>query len=100
MYFVLFYRFSRFIRQPQFDRHVIEREINVVNAENEKNMSNDQWRLFQLTKSTANPGHPYSKFGTGALFDYRTLTIHTPVIRIQTVFGLTCNIIISRICIT
>lgn len=41
------------------------REINAVNSEHEKNISNDIWRLDQLDKHTANPSHPYHKFGTG-----------------------------------
>ncbi len=31
----------------------------------------DGWRLFQLVKSTANPKHPFSKFGTGNLTTLR-----------------------------
>ena len=33
--------------------------------ENVKNLNSDTWRLFQLEKSTSDPTHPYSKFGTG-----------------------------------
>ncbi|KAK3860282.1 hypothetical protein Pcinc_033653 [Petrolisthes cinctipes] len=32
---------------------------------NEKNIQNDYWRLAQLGKSTADPTHDFSKFGTG-----------------------------------
>lgn len=42
-----------------------DRELNAVNSEHEKNISNDAWRLNQLDKHTADPKHPYSKFGTG-----------------------------------
>ena len=44
--------------------------MNAVDSEHKKNLQNDFWRAYQLTKSTADPGHPYSKFGTG---DLRTL---------------------------
>ena len=49
----------------------MEAEINAVNAENEKNITHDQWRLFQLGKSTARPGHAYCKFGTGKIDSYQ-----------------------------
>jgi hypothetical protein len=32
-----------------------------------KNLNDDNWRLMQLLKSTANPAHPFHKFGTGSL---------------------------------
>src|SRR5436190_152172 len=35
--------------------------------DNAKNFQADGWRILQLVKSTANPNHPFSKFGTGNL---------------------------------
>lgn len=43
----------------------MDREVNAVNSEHEKNIQNDYWRLAQLEKSTADPDHDFSKFGTG-----------------------------------
>ncbi|KAG7155866.1 Insulin-degrading enzyme-like [Homarus americanus] len=43
----------------------VDREVNAVNSEHEKNIQNDYWRLAQLEKSTADPEHDFSKFGTG-----------------------------------
>ena len=34
-------------------------------VENEKNLQSDAWRLFQLEKASARPGHDWQKFGTG-----------------------------------
>ncbi|XP_032806215.1 insulin-degrading enzyme [Petromyzon marinus] len=58
-------RFSQFFLCPLFDASCKDREVNAVDSENEKNLMNDSWRLFQLEKSTGNPTHPFSKFGTG-----------------------------------
>lgn len=55
-----------------FTESAAEREINAVDSEHEKNIPSDLWRLDQLDKHTADPSHPYHKFGTGnkkTLFD-------------------------------
>jgi len=58
-------RFAQFFVCPMFTESGTDREVNAVNSEHEKNVSNDSWRLDQLEKSTASSGHPYSQFGTG-----------------------------------
>uniref|UniRef100_A0A3B5LE54 Insulin-degrading enzyme n=1 Tax=Xiphophorus couchianus TaxID=32473 RepID=A0A3B5LE54_9TELE len=58
-------RFAQFFLCPLFDESCKDREVNAVDAEHEKNLMNDAWRLFQLEKATGNPNHPFSKFGTG-----------------------------------
>ncbi|KAK0161382.1 hypothetical protein PV327_009858 [Microctonus hyperodae] len=58
-------RFSQFFISPLFTESATELEMNAVNSEHEKNIANDSWRADQLDKSSANPNHPYSKFGTG-----------------------------------
>ncbi|XP_067129485.1 insulin-degrading enzyme [Centruroides vittatus] len=58
-------RFAQFFLCPLFTESATDREINAINAEHEKNLQNDLWRLNQLEKSTANPNHDYNKFGTG-----------------------------------
>ncbi|XP_046427439.1 insulin-degrading enzyme isoform X1 [Neodiprion fabricii] len=58
-------RFSQFFLKPLFTETATERELNAVNLEHEKNITNDTWRIDQLEKSSANPNHAYSKFGTG-----------------------------------
>uniref|UniRef100_A0A1W7RAD0 Insulin-degrading enzyme n=1 Tax=Hadrurus spadix TaxID=141984 RepID=A0A1W7RAD0_9SCOR len=58
-------RFAQFFLCPLFTESATDREVNAVNAEHEKNLQNDLWRLNQLEKCTANPKHDYSKFGTG-----------------------------------
>ncbi|XP_049939528.1 insulin-degrading enzyme [Schistocerca serialis cubense] len=66
-------RFSQFFLSPLFTESATEREVNAVNSEHEKNISNDSWRLDQLDKSTAKQEHPYSKFGTGNKYTLDTV---------------------------
>ncbi|XP_053668951.1 insulin-degrading enzyme [Anopheles marshallii] len=58
-------RFSQFFIAPLFNEEVTEREINAVNSEHEKNLSQDMWRIKQVTKALCKPSHSYSRFGTG-----------------------------------
>ncbi|MCP4298421.1 MAG: hypothetical protein GY786_22780, partial [Proteobacteria bacterium] len=72
--------FSQFFIAPTFDLQFVEREINAVNSEHQKNIKNDFRRSYQVIRSLANPAHPFHKFGTGNLqtlvgdkIDYTTL---------------------------
>ncbi|XP_015116960.1 insulin-degrading enzyme isoform X2 [Diachasma alloeum] len=58
-------RFSQFFLKPLFTESMTDLEINAVHSEHEKNIAQDSWRAAQLDKSSADPKHPYSKFGTG-----------------------------------
>lgn len=42
-----------------------ERELNAVHSEHSKNLQNDLWRKYQLTKHLSKDDHPYHKFSTG-----------------------------------
>jgi insulysin len=42
-----------------------ERELNAVHSEHSKNLQNDLWRKYQLTKHISKENHPYHKFSTG-----------------------------------
>lgn len=53
--------------KPLFTESATEREVNAVDSEHAKNVANDAWRLAQLERSTSDPKHAYSKFGTGNL---------------------------------
>lgn len=48
-----------------FDTGSVDREINAVNSENNKNLQVDAWRINQLEKSFSRVDHPYISFGTG-----------------------------------
>lgn len=57
--------FGAMFDKPLFDKAFIEKEINAVNSEHEKNINNDLWIVDQLVKDQANPNHPFSSFATG-----------------------------------
>ncbi|KAF0751792.1 Uncharacterized protein FWK35_00013743 [Aphis craccivora] len=61
-------RFSRFFSEPLFTPSTVEREINAVNSEHNKNKVIDSCRLGQLKRSMADPNHPFNMFKTGTLF--------------------------------
>jgi insulysin len=58
-------RFGAFFTAPLFTEGATGRELNAIESENAKNLQSDSFRLLQVDKSRANPGHPYSKFFTG-----------------------------------
>ncbi|XP_076245093.1 insulin degrading metalloproteinase isoform X2 [Calliopsis andreniformis] len=58
-------RFAQFFIAPLFTEALTELELNAIHLEHEKNTVIDTWRLDQLEKSSADPKHPFSKFGTG-----------------------------------
>ena len=60
-------RFAQFFVEPLFLESTLDRELRAVDSENKKNLQSDQWRISQLSKSLANPAHPYHKFSTGNL---------------------------------
>jgi insulysin len=60
-------RFAQFFIKPLFTEDLTSREMNAVNSEHEKNLQQDNWRRYQLFKSSAIPGHPYNSFSTGNL---------------------------------
>ena len=57
--------FSRFFIDPLFHEDAVNREINAINSEHEKNINKDQWREYQLYKNLAKENSPYNTFPTG-----------------------------------
>ena len=51
--------FSRFFIDPLFNEDSVNREINAVNIEHENNITDDNWRQFQMIKNVAIKKHPY-----------------------------------------
>lgn len=60
-------RFAQFFIKPLFTESCTDRELNAVNSEHEKNINDDMWREFQLSRFLSKKDHPYNKFGTGNL---------------------------------
>jgi len=46
------------------------KEIIAINYEHTNNLNDDDCRLRQLKKHTANPDHDFNHFGTGKLLNY------------------------------
>jgi len=57
--------FSNFFVSPLFTQDGTSRELNAVDSENSKNLTNDGRRRLQILKALADPLHHYSKFSTG-----------------------------------
>ncbi|CAF1145140.1 unnamed protein product [Adineta steineri] len=64
--------FTQFFISPLFSASSTDRELEAVNSEYEKNLSNDTRRICQLEKSTSDPQHPYAGFGCGNSESLRT----------------------------
>ncbi|RPD65209.1 LuxS/MPP-like metallohydrolase [Lentinus tigrinus ALCF2SS1-6] len=58
-------RLAAFFHSPLFTESLTAREINAVDSEFKRNLSNDVRRILQLTKDQSIPDHPWRKFGTG-----------------------------------
>ncbi|CAF0762387.1 unnamed protein product [Adineta steineri] len=63
---------AQFFILPLFSVSSIDREIEAVNSEYEGKLSDDVRRVCQLAKSTSDPQHPYSRFGSGNSESLRT----------------------------
>ena len=69
-------RFANFFICSKFDENSVEREINAIEGEFNKNLNNDVWRLSNLKKMESNPKSVFHKFSTGNL-----KTLNLPNIR-------------------
>ncbi|KAG7370665.1 secreted/periplasmic Zn-dependent peptidase, insulinase-like protein [Nitzschia inconspicua] len=59
-------RFAQCFISPLFTQSALDREVQAVDSEHAKNVMQDQWRMYQLSKSKmATSDHPYSGFGSG-----------------------------------
>ena len=59
-------RFAEFFTAPSLRYDAMGREVRAVNAEHEKNLQNDEWRLYELLKTASATAHPFHNFGTGS----------------------------------
>lgn len=58
-------RFVEFFVAPLFAAGSVEREVNAVHSEDEKNHNVDYWRIDELHRSLYNPKHPRSRYSNG-----------------------------------
>ena len=61
-------RFADFFIQPIFSKSGLERERLAVHSEHMRNLENDAYRFYYLTKTLTDKSHPYSQFSTGSKF--------------------------------
>ncbi|KAK1470436.1 peptidase M16 inactive domain-containing protein [Colletotrichum tamarilloi] len=61
------HRFAENFISPLFSKDTIDRELQAVHSEHQKNTQLDSWRLEQVEKSLSNHKHPYHRFATGNL---------------------------------
>ena len=60
-------RFSHFFIDPLFLSEYVERELNAVHSEHQKNLNSDAWRKNRLLGILSKKGHSRQKFSTGNL---------------------------------
>ncbi len=61
----IFDRFAHFFIDPLFGTTNISKELYAVDQEHSKNIENDEWRRYMISKEIGNPDHPNRKFSTG-----------------------------------
>jgi insulysin len=59
--------FGNFFIEPLLDEKYVNKEVNAVNSEHQKNLTNDFRKVWQLKKYLADPKSNYSLFPTGNL---------------------------------
>lgn len=57
--------FSRFFIDPLFDKKLVDREVNAVNSEHNKNINNDFWLIRQIILNLSNKDSVINTFSTG-----------------------------------
>jgi insulysin len=57
--------FSGFFHSPLLDPLSIQMEINNVDSEFSKNITNESWREVNILRLNSNPGSVYHQFSTG-----------------------------------
>ena len=57
--------FINFFIKPLFKEEFVDKEVNAVNSEFEKNVHSEEKKFERLFQQFANKNHPYSNFSTG-----------------------------------
>jgi insulysin len=68
-------RFGQLFISPLFRESSLEKEVNAVNSENEKDIPSDLRRIYRVERETANQSHALSMFTTGK--DYIVPTVES-----------------------
>jgi len=59
--------FAQFFIDPLLQDEFVEKEVKAVDSEHVKNISQDDWRIYDIIKKCFNQNHKISKFSTGNL---------------------------------
>jgi insulysin len=84
--------FSRFFIDPLFNEDAVQREINAVNSEHQKNINDDYWREYQIIKNLANKDNKWNTFATGSNKTMNKDTIREAMIEFYNQFYVSENI--------
>jgi insulysin len=84
--------FSRFFIDPLFNENAVQREINAVNSEHQKNINDDYWREHQIIKNLANKDNKWNTFATGSNKTMNNKTIRAAMIKFYNQFYVSENI--------
>ena len=89
--------FSHFFIDPLFAEDAVNREINAVNSEHQKNINSDNWREFQMLKNLAKKNNQYNTFPTGSLETLNKPNLRERMIEFWEKYYTTANMGISFI---
>lgn len=89
--------FSRFFIDPLFNEKSVQREINAVNSEHNKNINDDDWRINQLIRNLAKKNNNYNTFATGSNKSMDNKTIRSKMIEFYNKYYVSENISICII---
>lgn len=89
--------FSRFFIDPLFDKNSVDREINAIESEHNKNIQSDIWRLSYLTDIISKEGSMINKFSTGNLESLKKPNVREEMIKFYKKYYISSNIKISTI---
>ena len=84
--------FSRFFIDPTFDPDSVNREINAVDSEHQKNINSDNWRKHQFTLNLSDATSPVNTFICGNAQTLYKKDIRDKVVEFYTKFYTSNNI--------
>ncbi len=84
--------FSRFFIDPLFNPDSVNREINAVDSEHQKNINSDMWRKHQFIFDLANTNSPINTFISGSSKTLAKLNIRDKVIEFYNKYYTSNNI--------
>ena len=89
--------FSRFFIDPLFDKNSVDREINAVNSEHQKNLLDDSWIIDHIYGMISKKNSDINKFGTGNLETLNKKDVRKNMIKFYNDYYCSDNISVSII---